>query len=160
MTSLLQINHLKTYIYTDDGVVKAVNDVNLEVDKGETLCLVGESGCGKSVTALSIMRLIPEPSGKIISGEVIFKGVNLLALEEKQLRKIRGNKISIIFQNPVTSLNPVLRVGSQIAETIIHHKKMSGQNAMKQAVQMLKAVHIPFPEKNSAETPHQLSGGM
>ena len=119
---LLQIKNLKTYFYTSDGVVKAVDDVSWEVDRGEVIGLVGESGCGKSVTALSILRLIPDPPGKIIGGEILFEGINLLSLSLEAIRKIRGNEISMIFQEPMTSLNPVFTIGAQIAEAIQLHQ--------------------------------------
>lgn len=157
---LLQIKNLKTYFYTSDGMVKAVDDVSWEVGPGEVIGLVGESGCGKSVTALSILRLIPDPPGKIIGGEIWFRGRNLLSLSLEEMRKIRGNEISMIFQEPMTSLNPVFTIGSQIAEVLELHQKMSKKAAMAKAVEMLKLVGIPSPEKRVKEYPHELSGGM
>jgi oligopeptide/dipeptide ABC transporter ATP-binding protein len=158
--SLLQVRDLKTLFYTNAGVVKAVDGVAFQVQTGETLGIVGESGCGKSVTALSILRLIPDPPGKIAGGEVMFRGRNLMDLSEAQMRNIRGNTISMIFQEPMTSLNPVFQVGSQIAEAIQLHQGVSKKIADKQAVEMLNAVGIPSPEIRSREYPHQMSGGM
>lgn len=157
---LLQIKNLKTYFYTSDGLVKAVDDVTWEVGAGEVIGLVGESGCGKSVTALSILRLIPDPPGKIVGGEIWFKGSNLLMLPINEMRKIRGNDISMIFQEPMTSLNPVFTIGDQIAEVLELHQKMSKKAAMEKAVEMLKLVGIPSPERRVKEYPHELSGGM
>lgn len=157
---LLQIKNLKTYFYTSDGLVKAVDDVTWEVGAGEVIGLVGESGCGKSVTALSILRLIPDPPGKIVGGEIWFKGSNLLMLPINEMRKIRGNDISMIFQEPMTSLNPVFTIGDQIAEVLELHQKMSKKAAIEKAVEMLKLVGIPSPERRVKEYPHELSGGM
>lgn len=157
---LLEIKNLKTYFYTEEGVSKAVDGVDFEIYPGETLGVVGESGCGKSVTSLSVMRLIPEPPGKILEGEILFKGQDLTKLSPDQIRDIRGNEISMIFQEPMTSLNPVFTVGNQIAEAIIIHKKVSKKEAMAEAVEMLKKVGIPLPEQRINEYPHQLSGGM
>ncbi|MFW6035869.1 MAG: ABC transporter ATP-binding protein [Halothermotrichaceae bacterium] len=157
---LLEMKNLKTYFYTERGIAKAVNGVDLEIYPGETLGIVGESGCGKSVTSLSIMRLIPEPPGKIVDGQILFEGEDLTKLEESEMRDIRGNDISMIFQEPMTSLNPVFTVGEQIAEAIIIHKKVSKEEAMEQAVEMLEKVGIPLPEQRVNEYPHQLSGGM
>ncbi len=157
---LLQVNRLKTYFYTSDGLVKAVDDVSWEVGAGEVIGLVGESGCGKSVTALSILRLIPDPPGRIVAGEIWFNGSNLLSLSLDEMRKIRGNHISMIFQEPMTSLNPVFTIGEQIAEVLELHQKMSKKAAMEKAVEMLKLVGIPSPEKRVREYPHELSGGM
>ncbi|AZR73692.1 peptide ABC transporter ATP-binding protein [Anoxybacter fermentans] len=157
---LLKLEDLKTYFYTEDGVVRAIDGVNFEIYKGETLGVVGESGCGKSVTSLSIMRLIPNPPGKIVGGHIWFDGEDLLTKSEAEMRKIRGNDISMIFQEPMTSLNPVYTVGDQIAEAIILHQKVSKKEAMERAVEMLKKVGIPSPEKRVYEYPHQLSGGM
>jgi oligopeptide/dipeptide ABC transporter ATP-binding protein len=160
MSKLLEVRNLKTYFYTDDGVAKAVDDVSFEVDKGETLGIVGESGCGKSVTSLSIMRLIPNPPGKIAGGQILFKGIDILQLPEKDMRDIRGNDISMIFQEPMTSLNPVFTCGDQIEEVIMLHQKVSKQEAKQRALEMLKLVNIPAPEQRYNEYPHQLSGGM
>ena len=160
MSKLLEVKNLKTYFYTDDGVSKAVDDVSFSLDKGETLGIVGESGCGKSVTSLSIMRLIPNPPGKIAGGEIFFKGKDILKASEKEMRDIRGNDISMIFQEPMTSLNPVFTCGDQIEEVIILHQKVSKQEAKIRALDMLKLVGIPAPEQRYNEYPHQLSGGM
>lgn len=160
MSKLLEVNNLKTYFYTDDGVAKAVDDVSFSLDKGETLGLVGESGCGKSVSALSIMRLIAEPPGKIVGGEIFFKGKNILNNSEKEMQGIRGNDIGMIFQEPMTSLNPVFTCGDQIEEAVILHQKLSKEEAKKKALEMLNLVGIPAPEQRYNEYPHQLSGGM
>ena len=157
---LLKIRSLHTYFFTDEGVAKAVDGVDLELEEGGTLGLVGESGCGKSVTALSIMRLIPEPPGKIVEGEITFNGTNLLTLSEAEMRKIRGRSISMIFQEPMTSLNPVFQIGDQIAEVLRLHEGMSRKEAWNRSVEMLKLVGIPAPERRVMEYPHQLSGGM
>ena len=158
--ALLELSNLQTYFYAGDGVAKAVDGVDYVVNAGETLAVVGESGCGKSVTALSIMRLIPEPPGKIIGGEIRFDGQNLLTLSQQQMRKIRGNKISMIFQEPMTSLNPVFSIGSQIAEAVRLHQRLSKKDALDRAVDMLRLVGIPSPGQRVREYPHQLSGGM
>ncbi|MDP4125387.1 MAG: ABC transporter ATP-binding protein [Bacillota bacterium] len=157
---LLQVKDLRTHFYTEAGVVKAVDGVNLEINKGETLGVVGESGSGKSITAMSIMRLIPIPPGKIVSGEVIFNGKDLIKESETNMMKIRGNDIAMIFQDPMTSLNPVLTVGEQIMESIILHQKLKRSEAKKKAVEMLKKVGIPEPESRINNYPHQFSGGM
>jgi len=158
--TLLEVKNLKTYFTTSDGIVKAVDDVSWEVLEGEVIGLVGESGCGKSVTALSILRLIPEPPGKIVGGEILFKGANIITLPVDDMRKIRGNEISMIFQEPMTSLNPVFTIGSQITEVIRLHQKLQKKEALEKAIDMLKLVGIPLPEKRVHEYPHQLSGGM
>lgn len=160
MSVLLEVKNLKTYFYTDDGVAKAVDDVSFTLDKGETLGLVGESGCGKSVSALSIMRLIPDPPGKIAGGEILFKGKNILKFSEKEMQEVRGNDIGMIFQEPMTSLNPVFTCGNQIEEAVILHQKLSKEEAKKKALEMLNLVGIPAPEQRYNEYPHQLSGGM
>ena len=157
---LLKVINLHTYFFTDEGVAKAVDGVDLEIHKGETLGVVGESGCGKSVTALSILRLIPDPPGKIIDGQILFKGQDLLKLSNSEMRKIRGNEISMIFQEPMTSLNPVFTIGNQIAEAIQLHQGLSKKASLEKAVDMLKLVGIPSPERRVKEYPHQLSGGM
>src|SRR3990167_5968885 len=157
---LLKTENLKTHFITNSGTIKAVDGVNIEVKRGETLGLVGESGCGKSVTALSILRLIPSPPGKIVSGKIYFEGKNLLELENKEMRKIRGNKISMVFQEPMTSLNPVFTIGNQIAEVIILHQKLKKKDAYQKTIEMLKKVGIPSPEQRIKEYPHQMSGGM
>jgi len=156
---LLKIRGLKTIFPSDEGMAVAVDNVNLELRQGETLGLVGESGCGKSVTALSIMRLVQLP-GRIVAGEVFFEGVDLLRLKESQMRDIRGDDISMIFQEPMTSLNPVFKVGEQIAEAYRVHRNMSRLQAREAALDMLKKVGIPSPEKRIDDYPHQLSGGM
>lgn len=157
---LLRVSNLKTYFFSHEGVVKAVDAVSFSVRQGETLGIVGESGSGKSVTALSIMRLIPQPPGKIISGEIIFNGENIISLTEKQMQKIRGEKISMIFQEPMTSLDPVFTIGHEIVETILLHEKISKQEAGKKAIQMLEVVGIPDPVRRMKNYPHELSGGM
>ena len=157
---LLEIQNLITYFYTLEGTVKAVDDVSFSISKGEIVGLVGESGCGKSVTALSILRLIPNPPGKIVGGRIIFQGKNLCELEIQEMRKIRGNEISMIFQEPMTSLNPVFTIGSQITEAIRLHQKLSKKEALHKAIEMLNLVGIPSPEKRVDEYPHELSGGM
>jgi len=157
--TLLEVRDLKTYFYTEEGVVKAVDGVTFDIKEGEIFCLVGETGCGKSVTSLSIMRLVPKP-GKIVGGEIFFKGKNLLELSEDEMRKIRGKEISMIFQNPMTSLNPVYTVGFQIAEPIMIHQKLKKRETWKKAIEMIAAVKIPDPEARAKSYPHQLSGGM
>jgi len=158
--SLLEIRNLKTVFRTEDGLIIAVDGVSLNIKQGETLGIVGESGCGKSVTALSIMRLISKPSGKIIHGEILFEGANLIEKSEFAMRRIRGNAISMIFQEPMTSLNPVYTCGRQIAEAIELHQGLSRPEAMGKAIEMLRSVGIPLPERRVHEYPHQLSGGM
>ncbi len=157
---LLEVEELKTWFFTRDGIVRAVDGVSLTVMPGETLAVVGESGCGKSVTALSILRLVPSPPGRIVSGSIRFAGRDLLALGEAAMRDVRGNEISMIFQEPMTSLNPVLTIGRQIAETLTLHQGLDRKAALDQAVAMLRLVHIPEPERRIAQYPHQLSGGM
>ncbi|WP_422486899.1 ABC transporter ATP-binding protein [Gudongella sp. DL1XJH-153] len=157
--NLLKINSLKTYFYTDEGVVRAIDDVSFSLKKGETLGIVGESGSGKSQTALSIMRLLENP-GKVVGGEILFEDKNLLKLSKKEMRKIRGNDIAMIFQEPMTSLNPVYTVGNQIIENIRLHQKLNRKDSREKALEMLKLVNIPAPEKRIDEYPHQLSGGM
>ncbi len=159
-SKLIQVEKLKTYFFTEDGVVPALDGVDFHIDKGETVGIVGESGCGKSVTALSIMRLIPPGIGKIVEGDILFEGKSLLAKSEDEMRKIRGNDISMIFQEPMTSLNPVYTVGDQIAEAVALHQKLDKHAARGKAVDMLRLVGIPLPEKRVNEYPHQLSGGM
>jgi len=157
---LLTVQDLKTTFHTSDGVARAVDGVSFAVRRAATLGMVGESGCGKSVTALSILRLIPDPPGRIEEGEIIFEGRNLLALSEREMRRIRGNRISMIFQEPMTSLNPVFTVGSQIAEVFRVHQKMGRREAFEASVQMLGRVRIPNPVQRAREYPHQMSGGM
>jgi len=156
---LLNIRNLKTYYFTDEGVVKAVDGVDLKIKSGETMGLVGETGCGKSTVATSIMRLVPKP-GKIVAGEIIFKGRNLLELSNDEMRKIRGSEIAMVFQDPMVSLNPVIRVGEQIAEVFQVHRGMERSEAWEKAVEMMKLVGIPEAERMSKRYPHELSGGM
>jgi peptide/nickel transport system ATP-binding protein len=157
---LLDVTNLKTHFFTDEGVVRAVDGVDMHIDKGETLGVVGESGCGKSVTALSIMKLIPQPPGKIVEGQIVYNGQDLVRLPANRMRKIRGKEISMIFQEPMTSLNPVFTVGEQIAEALRLHEGLGRREAMAKTVDMLKLVHIPNAERRVKEYPHQLSGGM
>jgi peptide/nickel transport system ATP-binding protein len=157
---LLEVTGLKTHFFTDEGVVRAVDGVDFYIDKGETLGIVGESGCGKTVTALSILRLIPTPPGRIVEGSINYNGKNLLDLTPAQMRKIRGKEISMIFQEPMTSLNPVFTCGEQIAEALRLHEGLNRRDAMDKTVDMLKLVHIPNAERRVKEYPHQLSGGM
>ena len=157
---LLEIEDLRTYFFTRDGIVRAVDGVSLAVRRGETLGVVGESGCGKSVTSLSILRLIPEPPGRIVSGSIRFEGVDLLGLSEPEMRHIRGNEISMIFQEPMTSLNPVLTVSRQISETLMLHQGLDSKQAAERAVAMLRLVKIPEPERRAHQYPHEMSGGM
>jgi len=157
---LLDVKNLKTYFFTDEGTVRAVDGVDLYIDKGETLGIVGESGCGKSVTALSIMKLIPQPPGKIVEGEIRYNGQNLVDLPAGKMRKIRGKEISMIFQEPMTSLNPVFTCGEQIAEALRLHEGLGRRDAMAKTVDMLKLVHMANAERRVKEYPHQLSGGM
>ena len=160
MKPLLEVNELTTYFNTQDGVVKAVQDVSYDINMGETIALVGESGCGKTVSALSILRLIAEPPGKIMSGQVMFDGTDLLKLTPDEMRKVRGARISMIFQEPLTSLNPVLTIGRQLSEGLEFHKKLSSQDAELEAINLLKMVGIPHPETRIRDYPHQFSGGM
>lgn len=160
MDSLLEIHHLKTHFYTDEGPVRAVDDVSITVPKGQTVCIVGESGCGKSVTAMSIMGLIEEPGGKIVDGEIIFNEQDLLKMDKNEFRTIRGNEITMIFQEPMSSLNPVLKIGEQIMEPLMIHKKMKKDSAKKRAIELLKEVGISRSEQIAESYPHELSGGM
>jgi len=157
---LLEVDDLKTYFYTRDGIVRAVDGVSFTVYPGETLAVVGESGCGKSVTSLSILRLIAAPPGKIVNGRLMFQGRDLLGLTEDEMRKVRGNEISMIFQEPMTSLNPVLTIGRQIAEALVLHRGMKRKAALERAVEMLTLVNIPEAARRIEQYPHQLSGGM
>ena len=159
-TPLLEVDHLKTHFFTRDGVVRAVDGVSFSIAAGETLAVVGESGCGKSVTSLSILRLIASPPGRIVAGRLLFEGRDLLALSEEQMREVRGNAISMIFQEPMTSLNPALTVGRQIAESLTVHRGLSRHDAMGKAVDMLRRVRMPEPERRVSQYPHELSGGM
>ncbi len=158
--TILSVKDLQTHFFTGDGIVRAVDGVTLDVRPGETLGLVGESGCGKTVTALSILRLIPDPPGRIVGGTIAFEGHDLLRLREEEIRKIRGRAISMIFQEPMTSLNPVFTVGEQVAEGIRQHKRVSKREAWDQAIEVLRRVKIPDPARRATEYPHQLSGGM
>jgi oligopeptide transport system ATP-binding protein len=158
--SLLQVRDLKTYFYTDAGVVRAVDGVSYDLKEGETLGLVGESGCGKSVSALSILRLIANPPGKIIGGEIFFEGKDLLKISEEEIRSIRGNHIAMIFQEPMTSLNPVLTIGLQIGEALELHRNMNKKEAREEILRLLRMVGIPDPERRINDYPHQFSGGM
>ncbi len=159
MENLLQVKGLKTYYYTEDQVVPSVDGVDFELSEGETLAIVGESGCGKSVTSLSVMRLISRP-GKIVEGEILYRGEDLLKKTDREMRKIRGNEISMIFQEPMTSLNPVFTVGSQIMSSFRIHQGLSKKEAREKAIEMIRLVGIPYPEKVVDDYPHQLSGGM
>jgi peptide/nickel transport system ATP-binding protein len=157
---ILQVKNLKTYFNTDNGIAHAVDNVSFNLNAGETLGIVGESGCGKSVTSLSIMRLIDQPPGFFAGGEILFNGENLLDMNDGQMRNIRGNKISMIFQEPMTSLNPVFTIGNQIIEAVQLHQKLDYKNSRKKAIEMLDLVGIPAPDQRIDEYPHQLSGGM
>lgn len=158
--NLLEVQNLKTHFFTDDGIVKAVDEVSFSIGKEETFGLVGESGCGKSVTALSIIRLISWPPGKIVGGKILLEGEDLVQKSEKEMRKIRGCKISMIFQEPMTSLDPVFTVGNEIMEVIRLHQGLGKEEAREKTIEMLKIVGIPDPERRINEYPHQLSGGM
>ena len=158
--SVLAVDDLSTYFFTRGGLLKAVDGVSLSIQRGETLAIVGESGCGKSVTALSIMRLVPYPPGRIANGTVKLAGRDLLALDEADMRTVRGNRISMIFQEPMTSLNPVRTIGRQVGEALRLHQNLSASDAAKRAVEMLQLVQIPEAARRAKEYPHQLSGGM
>ncbi len=157
---LLDIRSLETQFFTDDGLARAVDGVSYSLARGETVGVVGESGCGKSVTALSVLRLIPNPPGRIVGGEIVFEGTNLLDLSPAEMRRIRGNDISMIFQEPMTSLNPVFTIGNQIGEAVRLHQGLSAREATNKAIEMLALVGIPEPTRRVHEYPHQLSGGM
>jgi peptide/nickel transport system ATP-binding protein/oligopeptide transport system ATP-binding protein len=157
---LLTVQGLKTHFFTFEGVARAVDDVSFHLDKGEVLGIVGESGCGKSVTAQTVMRLIPIPPGKIVQGQILFDTIDLLNLSLERMRTIRGKRISMIFQEPMTSLNPVYTIGNQLSEMFILHEKTSKRESWERSIEMLKKVQIPAPEKRVSEFPHQLSGGM
>lgn len=157
---LLKVDNLQTHFFTPDGVSRAVDGVSFSIKKGEVLGLVGESGCGKSVSALSILRLIQYPPGKIVNGSIQFKDRNLIELPEEEMRRIRGNEIAMIFQEPMTSLNPVFSIGNQIAEVFMLHKQMKKPEAYQEAIRMLNLVNIPSAKERAYEYPHQLSGGM
>lgn len=158
--NLVEYKNVKIYFYTEEGIVKAVNDVSFKIHEGQTVGIVGESGCGKSVTAMSLLRLIPDPPGKIVDGQILFDGKNILELSDKAMRAIRGNEIAIIFQEPMTSLNPVLTIGHQIAEIFRLHQKMNKAEARQKTVELLKLVSIPRAEDIVDSYPHELSGGM
>jgi peptide/nickel transport system ATP-binding protein len=160
MTPLLEVDGLKTHFFTRDGVVRAVDGVSFSVAPGETLAVVGESGCGKSVTSLSVLRLIASPPGRIVDGSIRFQGQDLLELSERRMRDIRGNEISMIFQEPMTSLNPVLRIGNQITETLTLHRGLSKEAAVARAIEVLRLVGIPEPASRLDQYPHEFSGGM
>ena len=157
---LLEVKGLKTYFHTQDGVVKAVDGVSFHLDRGEALAVVGESGCGKSVTALSILNLVPDPPGKVEEGEVVFSGRDLLKLSDKDIRQVRGNHIGMIFQDPMTFLNPVFTIGSQIREQIQEHMDISRKEAKRRAIELLRMVEIPQAERRYDMYPHEFSGGM
>ncbi len=159
-TPLLAIEDLQTHFFARDGVVRAVDGVSYAVEAGETLAVVGESGCGKSVTALSILRLVPSPPGRIVGGAIRFEGIDLLQIREGEMRRIRGNEISMIFQEPMTSLNPVLTVSRQITETLILHQGLTERAAAARAIEMLRLVRIPEPKRRARQYPHELSDGM
>ncbi|MCK4237029.1 MAG: ABC transporter ATP-binding protein, partial [Candidatus Krumholzibacteria bacterium] len=160
MSMLLKVENLKTVFETEEGIARAVDGVSFDVAGGEAVGLVGESGCGKSVTALSIMRLVQDPPGRIVGGSIYFEGRDLLGLSEKEMRKVRGNEISIVFQEPLTSLNPVFTCGEQVREAISLHQKLGRRASREKAVEMLRLVRIPDPEKRYRNYPHQMSGGM
>ncbi len=160
MSTLLEVKNLKTYFSTREGTVKAVDGISYDVNPGETIGIVGESGCGKSVSALSILRLIPDPPGKIVGGELIFEGRDLLKLSEKEIRSFRGNEIAMIFQEPMTSLNPVLTIGRQISEPMELHRGMVKGEALRESIKLLESVQIPAGESRIGGYPHQFSGGM
>lgn len=157
---LLEIQNLKTHFFTDEGVARAVDGMNLAVRRGKTLGVIGESGCGKSVTAFSILQLVPSPPGRIIDGTILFEGADLLKKSPAEIRRIRGNEISMIFQEPMTSLNPIYTIGNQIMESILAHRRVSKADAWRQTIEMLDKVGIPSPAERAKTYPHQLSGGM
>ncbi|MDP6636212.1 MAG: ABC transporter ATP-binding protein [Phycisphaerae bacterium] len=158
--TLLQVRDLRTYFSTEDGLVKAVDGVSFSIDSGETFAIVGESGCGKSVTAFSVMGIVPSPPGRVVGGSIHFEGANLLDYSEKQMRQVRGGQISMVFQEPMSSLNPVFTCGNQIVEAINLHQKVRGAEADQLAIEMLDKVGIPAPDQRFREYPHQMSGGM
>jgi oligopeptide/dipeptide ABC transporter ATP-binding protein len=160
MYNILQVRNLKTHFETRNGTVKAVDGVTVEVNKGDTLGIVGESGCGKTVLALSVMRLIPEPPGRIVSGTIMFDGIDLLSLDKEEMRKLRGREISMIFQEPMNSLNPVLKIGDQVAEAIGLHQGLSKKDSLERALEMLQLVGMPSAKERLMNYPHQMSGGM
>ena len=158
--ALLEIQGLKTHFQTDDGWLHAVDGVDISVERGETVCVVGESGCGKTVTAMTVLKLIPMPPGRIVAGEVLWQGRDLVPLDNAGMRRVRAKEIAIVFQEPMTSLNPVYTVGEQIAESVRLHGGFSRRSALDRAAEMLKLVHIPMPERRIHDYPHQFSGGM
>ena len=160
MDKILEIKDLKTYFYTLGKEIPAVDGVSLDVYRGETLCIVGESGCGKSVTVSSVMKLVPTPPGKYVSGEILFEGQDVLKKSRREMERLRGKDISMIFQEPMTALNPVHRIGAQISESLIIHEKLTKKEALKKSVEMLKPVGVPDAERCVRSYPHQLSGGM
>jgi oligopeptide transport system ATP-binding protein len=160
MGVLLEVKNLQTYFSTRDGLVKAVDGISYDIKEGETVGIVGESGCGKSVSALSILRLVPDPPGKIVGGELIFDGKDLLKLKEKEMQRIRGNDITMVFQEPMTSLNPVLTIGRQVSEPIELHRNMGKKKALQESIKVLDSVQIPASESRIGSYPHQFSGGM
>ena len=160
MAALLEIKDLQTYFYTPTGVVKAVDGVSYDVQEGETLAIVGESGCGKSVSALSVMRLIPNPPGRIVGGEILYKGRDLLKLDEGEMQRTRGKEIAMVFQEPMTSLNPVLSIGRQMTESLEFHFRMGKTDAADKAVELIRSVEISDAERRLNQFPHHLSGGM
>ena len=160
MAKLLEISNLTTHFFTQDGVVKAVDGINYDLEEGEVLGVVGESGCGKSVHALSIMRLVPSPPGRTIAGEVVFEGEDLLKMDDSEMRNIRGNRIAMVFQEPMTSLNPVLTIGRQLTETLELHQKMNKHQARERAAELLQTVGISDAARRLVDYPHQFSGGM
>ena len=160
MATLLQVRNLTTQFFTSSGIVRAVDNVSFDVDEGETVAVVGESGCGKSVSALSILRLVPWPPGKIVGGSINFRGQNLLEMNDADIRRVRGREISMVFQEPMTSLNPVLSIGLQLTETMQHHLELTPAQALKRAAELLEMVGISEPKRRLAQFPHHLSGGM
>ncbi|MGH7822770.1 MAG: ABC transporter ATP-binding protein, partial [Candidatus Binatia bacterium] len=160
MPALLEVRDLRTQFQTDDGIANAVDGVSFSIGAGKTLGMVGESGCGKSVTALSILRLVPSPPGRIASGEILYQGRDLLKLSEEEMRRVRGNEIAMIFQEPMTSLNPVFTIGDQIGEAIQLHQKTGRRETRERVIDMLRLVEMPEPVRRADEYPHQLSGGM
>ena len=160
MTTLLQVRNLTTQFFTSSGIVRAVDNVSFDVDEGETVAVVGESGCGKSVSALSILRLVPWPPGKIVGGSINFRGQNLLEMNDADIRRVRGREISMVFQEPMTSLNPVLSIGLQLTETMQHHLELTPAQALKRAAELLEMVGISEPKRRLSQFPHHLSGGM
>ena len=160
MSKLLEVNNLTTHFFTQDGVVKAVDGITYDLEEGEVLGVVGESGCGKSVHALSIMRLVPSPPGRTVAGEVRFEGEDLLQMDDAEMRRIRGNRIAMVFQEPMTSLNPVLTIGRQLTETLELHQNMTKQQAQSRAAELLQTVGIPDADRRLVDYPHQFSGGM